>query len=44
MMPTRAVAVKVLDFGLAKAFAAVAMGTDPGLSAPPTMTYAATWR
>ena len=43
-MLTRVVAVKVLDFGLAKALAAVAMGTDPGLSAPLAMTYGATWR
>ena len=43
-MLTSTVAVKVLDFGLAKALAAVAMGTDPGQSAPPTMTDAATWR
>ena len=34
LMPT--VAVKVLDFGLAKTLAEVATGTDPGLSAPPT--------
>jgi hypothetical protein len=42
MMLTPAVAVKVLDFGLAEALAAVATSTDPGLSAPATMTYAAT--
>ncbi len=34
--------VKVLDFGLAKAGAATQSGSDPDLSASPTMTYAAT--
>ena len=34
--------VKVLDFGLAKSGAATGTGSDPGLSASPTMTHAAT--
>ena len=34
--------VKVLDFGLAKSGAASAPGSDPGLSASPTLTHAQT--
>lgn len=34
--------VKVLDFGLAKSGVSMSSGSDPNLSASPTMTYAAT--
>ena len=41
-MFTAAGDAKVLDFGLAKGGAGSASGSDPNLSASPTMTYAAT--
>src|SRR6516164_883842 len=42
VMITPSGAVKVLDFGLARSGATDRSGSDPGLSASPTMTFAAT--
>jgi serine/threonine protein kinase len=42
VMITPAGDVKVLDFGLARSIASDRTGSDPGLSASPTMTFAAT--
>jgi serine/threonine-protein kinase len=42
VMWTASGTVKVLDFGLAKSGAAERMGSDPSLSASPTMTHAGT--
>ncbi|HEY6866591.1 MAG TPA: protein kinase, partial [Candidatus Eisenbacteria bacterium] len=42
VMITTGGGVKVLDFGLAKSGARLGPGSDPELSASPTMTYAAT--